>query len=372
MKRAVYAGSFDPITKGHMWVIEQGAKLFDELYVSVGKNPNKSPKFSFDERVDMIKKSTLHISNINYTSFTTELLVDYAKEIDANYILRGIRSQKDYEAEEEFHFFNKERIPQIETVYLFTPTRNKITSSSMVKGLVGTKGWEETISAYLTKPVHHEMLKKFEGYKDEFGELWEKVSGKTQHEKIYEHIVDKLSEEQRYYHNFAHIAHMIAEFKETKHLLKEPDSVEFAIWTHDINHDTKQENNEELSREFATGITCNSTRFDYNAFKYAVKDMIHATTKHKPPKHNQNSDLLYFLDYDLAIFGREEKEFDEYETLIRAEYSHVSNEDFKKGRTAVLNKFLKRNSIYFTNYFKDKYEKQAINNLERSVEKLSK
>ena len=97
MKKAVYAGSFDPITNGHLWMIEQGANLFDELVIAVGVNPDKQCTFSLEERVRMVRQSTEAITQIVVDSFEARFLVHYAASIDARYILRGIRNGEDYE-----------------------------------------------------------------------------------------------------------------------------------------------------------------------------------------------------------------------------------------------------------------------------------
>src|SRR5687768_3215313 len=89
--RAVYAGSFDPITNGHMYMIGEGAKLFDELVVAIGINPDKRYTFTLEERLDFLRKCTGRIKNVRLDNFTNMFLVDYARKIGASYILRGIR-----------------------------------------------------------------------------------------------------------------------------------------------------------------------------------------------------------------------------------------------------------------------------------------
>ena len=98
-RRAVYAGSFDPITNGHLWMIKEGSYLFDELVVAVGVNPDKRYSFSLDERLQMLNSTIGHIPSVTIGSFTNKFLVHYAEEIDARYILRGIRNVNDYSYE---------------------------------------------------------------------------------------------------------------------------------------------------------------------------------------------------------------------------------------------------------------------------------
>ena len=98
MKRAIYPGSFDPLTFGHLDMIERSSKIVDELYVSVLRNSAKNPLFSTDERVSMIEEMTSHLPNVKVTAFDG-LLVDYAGKIGANIIVRGLRAVTDFEYE---------------------------------------------------------------------------------------------------------------------------------------------------------------------------------------------------------------------------------------------------------------------------------
>ena len=95
MRTAVYAGSFDPPTNGHVWMIEQGLRLFDHLYVAIGSNPAKTYTFSVDERIKMLRDSLPSCERLTISHFNNRYLVNYAREVDAGYILRGIRSPND-------------------------------------------------------------------------------------------------------------------------------------------------------------------------------------------------------------------------------------------------------------------------------------
>lgn len=158
MKRAVYAGSFDPVTKGHLWMIEHGVALFDEMVVAVGENPDKKYTFSVSEREAMLRETLVHIPRIHVTTFENKFLVNYAQSIGANYILRGIRESSDYEFERKMRYVNADLAPQIDTVFLMPPREIAEISSTMVKGLVGPDGWEEVIRHYVPAPVYRRLL----------------------------------------------------------------------------------------------------------------------------------------------------------------------------------------------------------------------
>lgn len=155
----MYAGSFDPPTNGHLWMIEQGVKLFDKLIVAVGTNPDKEYTFSTKERVEMLKAVTSRFSNAQVDSFENQYLVKYARSVGANYILRGIRSTSSYEYERGMKHINSDIEPGITAVFLMPPRNLAEISSSLVKGMVGPEGWEKLVSKYVPGTVL-EFLKK--------------------------------------------------------------------------------------------------------------------------------------------------------------------------------------------------------------------
>jgi pantetheine-phosphate adenylyltransferase len=153
MRTAVYAGSFDPPTNGHLWMIEQGLRMFDHLIVAIGDNPSKSYSFSVEERLEMLRESTPPADNLVITHFDNRYLVDYARKKGADFILRGIRSPHDYEYERVMRHINADMAAEITTVFLMPPRDIAEVSSNMIKSLIGPKGWEETVRRYVPPPV---------------------------------------------------------------------------------------------------------------------------------------------------------------------------------------------------------------------------
>lgn len=129
---AVYPGSFDPITLGHLDVIERGCKLFETVVVAVSKNPNKIPLFTVEQRIQQIRNCTLHLANVEIDAFDG-LTVSYAKMRQAQVLLRGLRAVSDFEYELQMAHTNKSLYPQIETVFLTTANEYSFLSSSQVK-----------------------------------------------------------------------------------------------------------------------------------------------------------------------------------------------------------------------------------------------
>ena len=153
LKRAVYAGSFDPVTNGHLWIIRKAVELFDEVVVAIGVNPDKHCSFSVEERLEMLKAVTQEFSNLRVEVFENQFLVNYAQSAGANYIIRGIRTASDYEYERTMRYINTDLHPDITTIFLLPPREYAEVSSTMVKGLVGPQGWEQVIRQYLPEPV---------------------------------------------------------------------------------------------------------------------------------------------------------------------------------------------------------------------------
>ena len=139
MRIAVYPGSFDPVTNGHLDIIKRASKIYDKVIVGVLNNAGKKPLFTADERVDMLRDVTDHIENVEVDSFAG-LLVDFAKSKGATVIVKGLRTVADFEYEFQMALLNKALNPEYETVFMMTDSKYSYISSSMVKELAGFKG----------------------------------------------------------------------------------------------------------------------------------------------------------------------------------------------------------------------------------------
>ncbi len=129
---AIYPGSFDPITLGHLDVIERGCRLFEQVVVAVLRNPNKAPLFTVAERMEQIRRATSHLNNVEVDSFDG-LTVTYAKMRQANVLLRGLRVLSDFEMELQMAHTNKTLSDDVETIFLATSNEHSFLSSSLVK-----------------------------------------------------------------------------------------------------------------------------------------------------------------------------------------------------------------------------------------------
>jgi pantetheine-phosphate adenylyltransferase len=161
MATAVYAGSFDPITNGHLWMIDQGRQLFSKLVVAIGINPEKKYLFPLADRIEMLRQATVQYPNVRIASFENLFLVNYARQIGAGFILRGIRNEQDYSYERGMRYVNADFDGNVQTIFLIPPRQLVEVSSSFVKGLVGPTGWESMLLNYVPPAVHAAFVQKF-------------------------------------------------------------------------------------------------------------------------------------------------------------------------------------------------------------------
>lgn len=158
IRRAVYAGSFDPPTNGHLWMIREAQPLFDVLTVAIGINPEKTTTYTIEERKQMLHAITMDFPNVKISCFENQYLVNYARSIGADYIVRGIRTASDYEYERSMRYINHDLQPDISTIFLMPPREFAEVSSTMVKGMVGPQNWQAMIRRYVPDAVYEKIM----------------------------------------------------------------------------------------------------------------------------------------------------------------------------------------------------------------------
>ena len=157
-KIAIYPGSFDPVTNGHIDIVERGSKLFDKIIVSILHNPNKEYLFTLEERQEMLKDSLKKLKNIEIDNFDG-LLVDYASSRKAHAILRGLRAMSDFEYEFQMALMNRRLNREVQTVFLMTGLRWIFTSSSIIKEAIQFGG---NIKGMVPPLVQKKLMEKFD------------------------------------------------------------------------------------------------------------------------------------------------------------------------------------------------------------------
>jgi pantetheine-phosphate adenylyltransferase len=155
--RALYPGTFDPITSGHVDITERAAKLFDSVVIAIASSEKKSPLFNLNERISLAKESLAHLDNVEVVGFNV-LLTQFAQEQNANIIIRGIRSVTDFEYEFQLAYMNRKLSGNVETVFLTPSESLTYVSSSLIREIASLNG---DIDPFVTEPVAKALSRKF-------------------------------------------------------------------------------------------------------------------------------------------------------------------------------------------------------------------
>lgn len=160
MRRAIYPGTFDPITNGHLDVAERALRLFDEVIIAVASNSGKNPLFSLEERVEMTKSSVTQLQGSERLSVGSfdELLVNYAKNQGACAVIRGLRAVSDFEFEFQLALMNRKLNPDLETIFLMPKESYTYLSSRMIKEIARLGG---PVDGFVPQVVEQELLKRY-------------------------------------------------------------------------------------------------------------------------------------------------------------------------------------------------------------------
>jgi pantetheine-phosphate adenylyltransferase len=360
MRKAIYAGSFDPPTLGHRYVIEEACRLFDELVIAVAVNPDKKSTFTADERVDMLRDMTGESKTcvVRAVQLRDEYVVNYAQAHGIDFVIRGIRSVGDFEYERTIRHVNAAMQPSVTSVFLMPPKHLEDISSSFVRGMVGPRGWRRTVPKFVTLKVYKALELKYAQKR------WNESAGQELGEKDFKVVAAAYSEPHRAYHNLDHILHTLEELDQI--LAFNPEDVRAklvgtALWFHDVVYDPQRSDNEERSADYYCSLTPPHRR-------WSTRPMILAT-KYHAEAHDHPTKVM--VDCDMAILGQPTEEYQRYAANIRQEYSFVADDAFKEGRMKFLNGLLARPSIYLTDFFRARYESQARANIQAEIDSLT-
>ncbi len=196
-------------------------------------------------------------------------------------------------------------------------------------------------------------------------ELWGRLGGDSDPEIPFSRLVEAYSEPHRAYHTLDHVRECLMEFDRARGCAQEPDEVEAALWFHDVVYVPGAADNERQSAYWAVEALTEAGVLP--AVAHRVADLIMATRHTAPPA---GRDARLVVDIDLSILGQPPEKFAAYERKIRREYGWVTEQTYRQARAKILESFLNRDAIYLTSFFRDLYETQARENVERSLARL--
>ena len=157
--RAIYPGTFDPLTLGHLDIITRASRLFDRVILAIAHNSTKQPMFTLEERVTLARQATCHLPNVEVTGFS-ELMADFARKQQANVLIRGVRSVSDFDYERQLALMNSHLLPGLESIFLIPAEAYAFISSSLVKEVARHQG---DISGFVTPEICQALLNKLNG-----------------------------------------------------------------------------------------------------------------------------------------------------------------------------------------------------------------
>jgi len=156
IKRAIYPGTFDPVTVGHLDIMKRASVMFDEIIIAVAKSASKIPMFTHEQRIEMVKATTKEFDNITVVGFEG-LLVDLSDKLDANIIVRGLRAVSDFEYEIQMGYANSSLKKELETIFLMPSLEYGFVSSSVVRSILPFNGKVD----HLLHPIAHKMITEY-------------------------------------------------------------------------------------------------------------------------------------------------------------------------------------------------------------------
>lgn len=362
MKNVAYTGSFDPITIGHIWVIEESLKLFDKVYLIIDKNYNKKHPLLVNEKKEILYKKLFkkYGNRVEIVFCNNELSVSAAKDNNCNYIIRDVRNVNDYIYEDNINNINTMLNKKLKTIYLLPPNKIKTISSSVIKEMINIKGGFYRIEKMLPTVVYNEIVENF--IYNSFEKYVYKISPIFYKKDFFNDIFSKYNESYRNYHNLIHIAHCLQELDSIEDKLKkeEKQNIYLSILFHDIEYKINDNDNELLSAKY----------FDKIAKKYGmdidvdiVKKYIMSTKSIEMDK-NKEEKIIQGIDY--SILAQDRFVYKKYIKKIKDEFSEIDN--FSENRKCFLN-YIKSKIIFDEFYFKG-YNYKMSSNIDYELSKL--
>lgn len=361
MKNIVFAGTFDPITNGHLWVMKEALEIAENLTVFVAENNSKKTMFNAEERKKMIEDSCIEYgidARVSVSIVKNEYVAKKSLEVGATHLIRGMRSSVDFDYEELIQKTNVEVLGGAKTIFVMPPRDLESVSSSFVKSLIGPVGWHWNIKKFVPKAVYQKVLEDFIFKIAKFHISSNKL------EDFLKLVFLNYGNSSRHYHNIEHLAHCLQEMLWLQNNSKEKVNYEqlcAAILAHDIIYGShKDVSDEVLSAELL---------LEYLGTQYKMAYKLVLATQHFSEKKKYSLEEKIMRSIDLTILGQCKKVYKKYAKNVRIEYSYIDDERYKEGRGKVIEKFLLQEKIFEADIF-NHYEEIARQNLKKELSKM--
>jgi pantetheine-phosphate adenylyltransferase len=380
MKKIGFSGTLDPITNGHMWVINEARSIADEVVVLLSENTAKKPKFTAEERKSIIALSCAEQGwdNVQVVIVKGDYTARAAKKQGVDCLIRGIRTTADFDYENLIQQTNVDVIQGAKTIFVMPPRDLGSVSSSFVKALEGPIGWNWIMKKFVPGPAYHAWVLSW--LRTEWETLWDyahldataiahadewfiKLTGATAY-----------GGPARYYHNLDHLVHGLCEIRvwaaNTRPEPADVDIVKQAFWFHDAEygHGGVQGglSNEEASVQLWLG-------------SHLAQEMDDAAELIRATDHFQEGAVSHrlkdiMLSVDLAILGQDDEVYQNYARAIRQEYIHLPDVKYREQRGGALAHLCRKaeaGQLFGNAYFADQYNQRAIDNMRREMEFLA-
>ncbi len=380
MNKIGFSGTLDPITNGHMWVIGEARTIAREVVVFLSENSTKQPKFSAEERRDIVLASCAERGwdNVQVQIVKSDYTARVARKHGIDYLIRGIRTTADFDYENLIQQTNVEVIGGAKTLFVMPPRDLGSVSSSFVKALEGPVGWNWTMKKFVPAPAYRAWI--LDWLHKEWQALWREANpaALAAADGWFERLTGAgaYGGTERHYHNLDHLVHGLSEIRawsaNTRPAPGDADIVRAAFWFHDADYSHGAGDgvsNEEASARLwlESGLARDAGMADQ------VAQLIRATD------HFQGNAIEHrlkgiMLGVDLAILGQDEEVYEHYARGIRAEYAHVPEERYTSQRGQVLAHLrgkAEQSQLYVDGWFADQYNDQAIANMTRELATLA-
>jgi len=390
MNKIAFSGTLDPITNGHLWVIQEARALADEVVIFISENPFKKPQFSADRRKTIVEQC---VAAQGWTDVSVVLVKgDYtarvAKRHGIEYLIRGIRNNADFDYENLIQQANVDVLQGAKTLFVMPPRDLGSVSSSFVRVLQGPVGWHFSVRKFLPAPAYKAWI--LDWLRKDWEALWhysDLAPDAIAHaERWFDVLVGDTAygSAQRHYHTLDHLVHGLTEIAvwaaNTNAAAADVATLKQAYWFHDAVYHVPQQgiSNEEQSARLWLESGLGAAAADAADTADTADPVNAAAQLIRATDHLQMNAITHplkdvMLGADLAIFGQPEDVYDAYARAVRIEYRDVPDALYRASRSKVMLHFqamARAGTLYPDPYFAALYRDAALENIERELATL--